>query len=106
MRALLSAAAVVAALTSAASADPVKLDEAKLGDIAAGIALVGPVEIGVVNTINAPTSVVNDLDFTNQIGVALATSTNAVIAALASDVSGTGAAMGAASFNAGPPPMP
>jgi hypothetical protein len=109
MRALLSAAAVVAALTGAASAEPVKLDEAKLGDVAAGIAF-GPgpidIDIGVANAIFTPTSVVNDLDVTNQIGGALAINTNAVIAALASNVSGNGAAMGAANFNAGPPPMP
>lgn len=109
MRALLSAATVVAALTGAASAEPVKLDEAKLGEVAAGIAF-GPgsidINIGVANMISNPTHVVNDLDVTNQIGGALAINTNAVIAALANNVSGTGAAMGAANFNAGPPPVP
>lgn len=109
MRALLGAAAVVAALTGAASAEPVKLDEAKLGGVAAGIAF-GPgpidIDIGVTNAIYTPTSVVNDLDLTNQIGGALAINTNAVVAALASNVSGNGAAMGAANFTAGPPPVP
>lgn len=109
MRALLSAAAVVVALTGAASAEPVKLDEAKLGDVAAGIAFgPGPIDIniGVTNAIDTPTSVVNDLDVTNQIGGALAINTNAVVAALASNVVGNGAAMGSANFNADPPPMP
>jgi hypothetical protein len=109
MRALLSAAAVVAALTGAASAEPVKLDEAKLGDVAAGVVF-GPgpiaIDIDVTNAIMTPTNVVNDLDITNQIGGALAINTNAVIATLASDVSGTGAAMAAASFDPGPPAMP
>lgn len=109
MRAFLSAAAVVAALTGAASAEPVKLDEAKLGEVAAGIAFgPGPIDIniGVTNMIYTPTNVVNELDVTNQIGGALAINTNAVVAALASNVSGMGAATGTANFNAGPPLMP
>ncbi len=109
MRAMLSAAAVVAALTGAASAEPVKLNEAKLGDVAAGIAFgPGPIDIniGVTNAIFTPTSVVNDLDVSNQIGGALAINTNAVVAALASNVSGYGNATGTANFAASPPPMP
>ena len=56
--------------------------------------------------ISTPTSVVNDLDVANQIGGALAINTNAVVAALASNVSGNGAAMGAANFIPVPPPVP
>lgn len=109
MRALLGAAAFMAALAGAASAEPVKLDEARLGTVAAGFAF-GPgpigIDIGVSNAISVPTTIANDLDFTTQIGNALAINTNAVIAALASNVSGFGTATGAANFNAGPSPMP
>jgi hypothetical protein len=107
MRALLSAAAVVAALTGTASAEPVKLDEARLGSVAAGIAFVpGPIDInvGVANII--PTDIVNNVDVTSQVGNALAVNTTAVIAALASNVSGIGVAGGLANFNAGLPSVP
>ncbi len=108
MRALLGAAAVVAALTGAASAEPVKLDEAKLGDVAAGIAFgPGPIDIniGVTNMILTPTEIVSDVDVTNQIGGALAINTNAVVAALASNVNGFGHANATANFTAGLPPV-
>jgi hypothetical protein len=101
MRVLLSAVAVVAALTGAASAEPVKLDEANLGGIAAGI-----VDIGINTTIDVPTAVNNDLDVTNQIGTAVGINTTAVTAVFSSTVSGVGAAAGAANFNAGSSVIP
>jgi hypothetical protein len=107
MRALLSAAAVFAALTGAASAEPVKLDEAGLGNVAAGFAFVpGPIDInvGIANII--PTNIVTDVDVTNQVGNALAVNTTAVIAALASNVSGIGGAASFADFNVGLPSLP
>jgi hypothetical protein len=105
MRALLSAAAVVAALTGPVSAEPVKLDAAGLGNVAAGFSLApGPIDINI--GIATPTDIVTNIDVTNQVGNALAVNTTAVIAALASNVSGIGAAGSLANFNAGLPSVP
>jgi len=94
MRALLGALAIIGAFSAAASAEPVNLDEASLGDVVAGleIAPVGPINIGVANMIAAPVSIENNIDLDSQVGYALALNTNAVIAALSSNVNGMGTA--------------
>lgn len=105
MRILLTAAALVALSAGAASAEPVKLDEAALGDVAGGLSIgFGPIDIGVANVITTPVlvdaSVTNDLtnninnnfdlDLDTQVGAALAVNTNAVIAAFSENIAGMG----------------
>jgi len=92
MRALLGALTIIGAFSASASAEPVNLDEASLGDAVAGleIAPVGPINIGVANMIAAPVSIENNVDLNSQVGYALALNTNAVIAALSSNVNGMG----------------
>lgn len=95
MRILLTAAALVALSAGAASAEPVKLDEAALGDVAGGLSIgFGPIDIGVANVITTPVMVEanfdNNLDLDTQVGAALAVNTNAVIAAFSENIAGMG----------------
>ncbi len=116
MRILLAAAALVALSAGAASAEPVKLDEAALGDVAGGLSIgFGPIDIGVANVITTPvlvdTSLTNDLtnnisnnfdlDLDSQVGTALAVNTNAVIAAFSENVAGMGTGVSALDFTTG-----
>ncbi len=91
MRILLAAAALVAISAGAASAEPVKLDEAALGDVAGGLSIgFGPIDIGVANVITTPVLVDTNLDLDTQVGAALAVNTNAVIAAFSENIAGMG----------------
>jgi hypothetical protein len=91
MRTLFAAAALAALFAGAASAEPVKLDEAALGEVAGGVSLgFGSIDIGVANIINTPVVIDNNFDFDTQIGAALAVNTNAVIAAFSENIAGFG----------------
>lgn len=96
MRALFSAIALVSVFGGMALAEPMKLDEAMLEDVAAGV--------GIEIVIAVPTSIENNVEVSNQIGNVFAINTNAVIAALSSNVSGTGNATGG--FMGSISPMP
>jgi len=103
MRALLGALAIVGAVGASASAEPVSLDEDSLGDVVAGLEFspVGPINIGIANMIATPVEINTNIDLDNQIGYALALNTNAVIAALSSNVAGMGNAATDLGFNPG-----
>lgn len=91
MRTMFAAAALAAFFAGAASAEPVKLGEAALGDVAGGVSIgFGPIDIGVANMINTPVVIDNNFDFDTQIGTALAVNTNAVIAAFSENIAGVG----------------
>jgi hypothetical protein len=99
MRALLGALAIIGAFGVSASAEPVSLDEASLGDVVAGLEI--NVGVNVANMIAAPVAVDNDIDLTNQIGSAVAFNVTAVTAALSNNVDGVGEAATNLAFGTG-----
>jgi hypothetical protein len=95
MRALLGALAIIGAFSAAASAEPMNLDEASLGDVVAGLEIapvIGPTDIAIANMIATPVSIENNIDLDSQVGYALALNTNAVVAVLSSNINGMGTA--------------
>jgi hypothetical protein len=97
MRALLSAIALVSVFGGVALAEPMKLDEAMLEDVAGGVSPVGISPIGDIQVqVLVPTTVENnlDLELVNQNTNVFAVNTTAVIAAFSSNVSGAGVATG------------
>lgn len=91
MRTLFAAAALAALFAGAASAEPVKLDEAALGEVAGGLSLgFGPINVGVANMISTPVLIDTNFDLDTQIGTALAVNTNAVVAAFSENIAGLG----------------
>ena len=90
MRALLGALAIIGAVGASASAEPVSLDEASLGDVVAGLDLtfVGPINIGVATSVATPVATDTNVDLATQIGLVQALSNNIVTAVFSSDVNG------------------